>query len=273
MFLRKCDTLFPTTITPPPLQGQVTLEASILARGLITRYVAGSTLPGHHHRWGQLVYASTGAVRVQTQAGPWMLPPDRVLWLPAQCAHGIDVLRTAVLHCLYVPLPAAAQLPPHATFVGAPLLLRELLVLAVAQAPLVATSAKHVHLLGLLLALLGPAEHQVAELAMPADARARRAAHAWLAAPAHDSATVARQAGASVRTLERLFLAETGLTLSTWRRRVRLSTAVQLLALGAGIAAAAEEVGYRSESAFAAAFKQAFGTSPARYQRAQLARQ
>ena len=261
-----------TAIAPADLRGQTTLEASILARGLVTRYVAGSTLPGHHHRWGQLVHASSGAVRVQTQAGPWMLPPDRLLWLPAQCTHRIDVLRTALLHCLYVPLPAAERLPPHATFVGASLLLRELLVLAVAQAPLIEGSAKHVHLMGLLLALLGPAEHQAADLAMPTDARARRAAQAWLEVPALDSRTVARQVGASVRTLERLFAAETGLTLSVWHRRLRLSTAVQRLALGGSVAAVAEAVGYRSESAFAAAFKQAFGTSPARYLRAQLAR-
>ncbi len=215
-----------TAVAPTTLQGQTTLEARILARGLVTRYAAGSTLPGHHHRWGQLVYASSGAVRVQTEAGPWMLPPDRLLWLPPQCMHSIEVVRTALLHCLYVPVltseqkpaveqaPAAERLPPHATFVGASTLLRELLVLAVAQAPLLAGSTMHVHLMGLLLALLGPAEYQAAELAMPRDARARRAAQAWLAAPAQDSHTVARQVGASVRTLERLFVAETGLTLS-----------------------------------------------------------
>ena len=76
---------------------------------------------------------------------------------------------------------------------------------------------------------------------------------------------LARGAGASLRTLQRLFLAETGLSLEAWRGRVRMQQAVVSLSAGAPVTQAALDAGYRGASAFIAAFKRAFGVTPSRY--------
>ena len=71
--------------------------------------------------------------------------------------------------------------------------------------------------------------------------------------------------GASLRTFERLFVEETGLSLAAWRRHSRLLTSLSLLAQGKSIGEVAHAVGYESAAAFSTAFKQCFGVSPSSY--------
>jgi AraC-like DNA-binding protein len=67
---------------------------------------------------------------------------------------------------------------------------------------------------------------------------------------------LARSTGASKRTLERLFLRETAMTLGRWRRRLRLVEALRLLAQGHAVTRVALGVGYQSPpSVFIAAFR------------------
>jgi AraC-like DNA-binding protein len=74
-----------------------------------------------------------------------------------------------------------------------------------------------------------------------------------------------RQAGASKRTIERLFQQETRLSLGKWRQQLRLMRSLQLLAAGEKISHAAAEAGYSTPSAFIAMFRKALGTTPRRY--------
>jgi AraC-like DNA-binding protein len=127
--------------------------------------------------------------------------------------------------------------------------------------------AEHERLASLLLDLLAAGETARLSLPLPRDARARRLADRMLGAPGAPAtlAELARGAGASLRTLQRLFLAETGLPLEAWRSRARMQHGVVLLSGGASVTEAALECGYRSPSAFIAAFKRAFGVTPSRY--------
>ena len=102
---------------------------------------------------------------------------------------------------------------------------------------------------------------------MPRDARARRLARALLADPAQPVHLdrLAVGAGASRRTLERLFLAETGMTIGQWRGRLRLVRAVEQLAAGQPVTAVAGALGYATPSAFTAMFRAQLGGPPRRY--------
>jgi transcriptional regulator GlxA family with amidase domain len=104
------------------------------------------------------------------------------------------------------------------------------------------------------------------DLPMPRDERALRAARHVRETldGAHTLAGLAKQAGASARTLERLFRAETGLSFGAWRQRARLLRALQLLADDVSVTRTAMSVGYDSMSAFVAAFRRTIGTTPGR---------
>jgi AraC-like DNA-binding protein len=102
---------------------------------------------------------------------------------------------------------------------------------------------------------------------MPRDPRARQAAELLRRRPGDSRALekTAREAGASKLTLERLFRAETHMTLGRWRQRSRLIEALRRLAAGHAVTRVALEVGYESPSAFVAAFRRELGTTPGRY--------
>jgi AraC-like DNA-binding protein len=103
------------------------------------------------------------------------------------------------------------------------------------------------------------------QLPMPRDDRARRAAERLLLDPGEPIDEAARVAGASKRTLERLFRSETAMTLGRWRQRLRLIEALRLLAAGQPVTRVALDVGYDSPSAFITAFRRELGTTPGRY--------
>jgi AraC-like DNA-binding protein len=78
-------------------------------------------------------------------------------------------------------------------------------------------------------------------------------------------AELGRVVGAGERTLSRLFRAETGMTFPQWRAQLRLHHSLTLLATGRSVTATAMTCGYSTPSAFTAAFRATFGTTPGRY--------
>jgi transcriptional regulator GlxA family with amidase domain len=105
-------------------------------------------------------------------------------------------------------------------------------------------------------------------LSLPAcrDPRLARLAGVLLADPGdpRDLPELADLAGASARTLARLFRRDTGMSFQQWRRQLRLTEAFARIAQGETPARAGAAVGYASGPAFGAAFRAAFGTTPGR---------
>ena len=106
-------------------------------------------------------------------------------------------------------------------------------------------------------------------LALPHDPRARRVAEHCLMhtnpdVPPLSAAHLAALAKTSPRTLERLFLAQTGCSVGRWQRQMLLLLAQRALVAGSTVTDAAYEAGYASPSAFIAAFRVAFGVTPGR---------
>ncbi|MCK1977774.1 helix-turn-helix transcriptional regulator, partial [Jeotgalicoccus huakuii] len=66
---------------------------------------------------------------------------------------------------------------------------------------------------------------------------------------------LANFAGASPRTLERIFRDETGMSFTEWRHRLRLVEALEKLSEGLAVNQVASAVGYDSTSAFINAFR------------------
>jgi AraC-like DNA-binding protein/quercetin dioxygenase-like cupin family protein len=239
-------------------------------RGLAVTYPDGHVLDRHTHPWAQLVYAQSGVMRVATPDAAWLVPPTRAIWAPGGTPHEIEMRGAVAMRTLYLaPSDPDKRLTGCRAIEVAPLL-RELILHIVRIGMLDVNDVGHARMEGLLVDLLAAAETAPLELPLPRDPRARRLAERILAEPGADAALadLARDAGASLRTLQRLFQAETRLPLETWRSRARMQQAVVALANGASVTETALEAGYQSASAFIAAFKRAFGQTPARYRAA-----
>jgi AraC-like DNA-binding protein len=220
--------------------------------------------PEHDHAWHQLTFATRGYLEVVTADARRVVPADRAVWVPAGVRH-VEVMRAPVsIRSIYVA-PGATSIPvDRLRTIAVTPLLRELILHISRLGALDRRRPVQARLVGVLLDELASAADVALELPLPRDPRARRFADLVTADPGGDAsiAKLARAAGASLRTVERCFLAETGVAVGEWRRRVRLFHALRLLEGGASVTEVAYEVGYASLSAFTQAFARQFGRTP-----------
>lgn len=239
---------------------------AFLIRTLACTYYGGHHIEPHVHPWGQLIYAATGVMRVKAAGRLWLVPPARAVWAPAGLEHEIWARGDFAMRTLYISPRLAAVLPAECLGIDVPPLLRELIVHIVALGMLHEDDPDHEALAQVAVSLLRSPVPLPSSLPWPRDRRALAAAERLLADPSAPAelALVARASGASARTLQRLFLDETGLGFSEWRQRLKLLHAATLLGAGASVTEAGLEAGYASTSAFIAAFKKQLGRTPAR---------
>ncbi len=234
---------------------------------LASDYPRGHRIAAHRHARAQLVYASQGVMTVTAAAGSWVVPPQRAVWMPAGDAHAIRVDRDLSMRSLYIRPDAGAGLPGACRVVTVSALLRALILRAMTIPPLYDEDGPDGRVLRVLLDELHALPSAPLHLHQPKDPRLKRVTDALQAEPADRRPldAWARHAGASPRTLARLFLAESGMGFRVWRQRARLLRALVALADDTPVTAVAFDAGYDSPSAFIAAFKREFGTTPARY--------
>jgi AraC-like DNA-binding protein len=241
--------------------------SELLIRTLAAGYPSGTILDRHSHPWAQLVYAFEGVMTVETGQGAWVVPAQRAVWIPGGVGHSIAMSGWVSMRTLYLTPDLARALPGRCCVVAVAPLLRELVLHAVARGPLRADVAEHRHLVDCIVDRLRELPAAPLELPVPRDERALRVALRLREEPglAESVDALARAAGASRRTLERLFRKETGMSLGRWRQQARLLEAMRRLARGEAVTSIAPEVGYESPSAFVATFKSVLGTTPGRY--------
>ncbi len=230
-------------------------------------YALGTRLGMHAHAEAQLLYASQGAMQVTTPKGRWLVPPRRAVWLPPRLEHAVDMLTDLEMRSLYIA-PSWLAAHPEAPRLGREFvvsvgtLLRELVLAMFVPG---ADPARVDLLARLAVFELAEAEDGATFMPLPADPRARRVAEMVLADPGgvRELEDLARAAGASARTITRLFPAETELTFKAWRQRARILASVEMLDSGrVPVAAVAVRLGFSGVAAFGAAFRQVLGVAP-----------
>ena len=232
---------------------------------------AGHAVRPHRHPRGQLLWAMRGVLRVASNACIWLVPPSHAVWIPGGMEHQVTIEAEAELLNSYVdasiPLREGARPMPCCAVLLLTPLAREM-IRRLAESD---TSAPFDdRLLRFCAVLLDEVEDLVeAPLNLPGgqDSRLTRVTRHLLRHPGDTQplADLSRIAGTSTRTLERLFRAETGLSFRQWRAKLRLLHAIEALDRGESSTAIAFSTGYSSPSAFIAAFRKAFGTTPQRF--------
>lgn len=249
------------------LSRQESTAASPEVRSLALRLPSGYRLEAHEHEWAQIIFAPRGVMSVEANLKQWIVPPQRCLWMPADVRHAIQTIGETWMRTVYLSVGAAARIAPGIRVVGVSPLLRELLLEVVRLGTLDHHVEAEMHLTRLLTARFADAPEVGLGLSLPTDSRARRVADRVRRAPGANAslAELARGTGASPRTVERLFVAETGLPFGRWRQQARLQHAVRRLSEGISVTNTSAECGYHSVSAFVTMFKRATGETPGQY--------
>jgi AraC-like DNA-binding protein/quercetin dioxygenase-like cupin family protein len=225
---------------------------------------ASELLAAHAHPWGQVTYALKGVVRVTAANSTWIVPPMRAIWIPAHVTHEVATLEKARLRALFVHAGVPLFEGGQCEVLDVSTLLRELIV---ALSQVNAGEPRERMLSALLLDELARSTTLPIRVALPSDKRLKALCESLIANPASPLTLDdwAQRAGASGRTLARLFERDLGMSFGQWRQQVRLAHAAPLIARGLPLSLVAAELGYASQSAFSAMFKKTFGQSPSAF--------
>jgi AraC-like DNA-binding protein len=223
----------------------------------------------HQHPRAQLLHATAGVLRVATRSALFIVPPGTGLWVPANTDHATRAPGGLAMRALFLREDAARTGPGSVTVVAISPLLRELILAACEQPVMWDEDGPVRHVVALALHEISRAATRPISVPACRDPRLQRVADALLADPADTRGleAFAEMAGASARTLARLFRRDTGMSFQAWRRQLRLTEGLAALAQGETPARAAASVGYSSGPAFGAAFRSTFGTTPGRSRR------
>jgi AraC-like DNA-binding protein/quercetin dioxygenase-like cupin family protein len=244
-------------------RGRQTAQLATLAHDFAGEHV----IPEHSHPEDQLIFASTGVMTVRTKQGIWVVPPLRAVWIPAGTPPSVAILGPVSMRTLYFA-PRQVRTESAKCFVmNVSSLLRELILHACKFPKLKKEVPVQRRIIEMIVDQLAAAHSIPLQLPQPSDRRAMRVAQALLSEPGRQRtlAALCEDCGASKRTIERLFLAETKMTFSQWRQQLRLLHAMQLLASGEKVTGAAMDAGYSSASAFIVMFRRQLGQTPRRY--------
>ena len=226
----------------------------------------------HAHRWHQIVYATSGVLTVAVDGRSLVISPEQAVWLPTGVRHRVGSLLGAQFRSLWVADEVGRDVAERPTVFAVHALLRALILEAVAIEGTEDDDGYGGRVAALILdqfrracplpgALPWPREGPLVGLceALYADPADARGPEEW-----------GRELGLSARTLARRFETDIGISLRSWRRRLRLFRAVELLGGGLSVTEAAMQLGYGSTSAFVYAFRNEVGRSPQAYMREQV---
>jgi len=213
------------------------------------------------------VYAGSGVMRVETEAGCWVVPPVRGVWIPAHTVHKVIMLGPVEMRTLYIRQDAAPGLPDACCLIEVSPLLRALILALVDEPVDYDRAGRAGQIAALVLSEMRFLKVPALHLPMPTEPRLQRLCAELVAHPDSRETleTLAEQQATSSRTLARQFHRETGMSFGQWRQQARLVEALGHLANGVPVARVADRLGYRSASAFAAMFRRTLGVEPRRY--------
>jgi AraC-like DNA-binding protein len=222
----------------------------------------------HAHRRHQAAIADGGCFTAIAEGTGFVVPAARAIFIPAGVPHVIRNSGQTRICGVYLAPEMCAALPERPTLLVASPLLCELVRAAMSLPDQYAPDDPAGRLVAVLvdqLMLARPATQ--GRVPIPDHPRLEKIVSGLIDDPSNTRTLDdwARVAGASARTLLRLFREETGLGFEEWRTELRVSMAIAWLAEGRRVTDIAFDLGYESPSAFIAMFRRRTGVSPRKF--------
>jgi len=235
-------------------------------------YAHGMREPAHTHQRAQLIYATSGMIRVRTPLASWVVTPTVGLLVMPRVEHELEMVGRVEFRTVYLVSYEAPEAGLEGVLLPVTGLLREAIV-SMTQAPEHynpdSVTGVLADLIGRLLRAARPGEIETHwRLPLPSHSRLRTICEALLAAPDNNDTLElwADRLGASSRTVSRLFQRETGVAFARWREQMRVCEAMCRLSTGNAPGDVASALGYADTATFASMFRRVLGVSPQRYQ-------
>jgi len=247
----------------------LTIDSMPRFAGFGFRYDAYEGEKWHYHEVGHLLYAISGTMRVSTRDSIVLIPPTMAAWLPPGMHHQLEPLTVTELRIIFVRPDALPIDDGRGRLLAVSPLLRELILSFVSPSMSHISKRRRTALNEIFSTELAESTEIPLSLPMPSDKRIQPMADEALVnlGEITSVSTWAEKIPASLKTVERLFLEETGLLPSQWLRQARLIKAVSELSQGRSVSSVALDLGYATPSSFTYMFRQALGVPPSKFLR------
>lgn len=215
----------------------------------------------HDHGCHQLTYCEQAGTRLSLGSQSTEIPEDGAIMVPRGVCHALEASTHRVVRCVYFKgvLPNARAVP-----VALNRLTKELIVEM--SCPKLEDRARRAMAVCLYDQIGTHVWGQFGSVS-GMDRRLHSICRFISDNPAFEGGLrdLAHRFGVSERTLRRMAREQLGCSVSEWRSKCRVLEAARLLQMGVPIGRVGEQVGFRSESAFFAAFKRMIGSTPRRF--------
>jgi AraC-like DNA-binding protein len=204
-------------------------------------------------------------VATTTERGTWVAPANRVTWTPPGFEHSHRFYGLTDVRLVVVPADLCSALAARPTVFTVSALVREALLALTVR--LESESDAYRRLRAVIMDELVEADDQSLHLPEPRDDRLRAVTDLLRTDPGQTTTLMelGRTAGASGRTLSRLFHDELGMSFHRWRTILRIHHALIHLTEGQSVTDTAIECGWSNPTSFIEAFTAVVGQTPGRY--------
>lgn len=220
-----------------------------------------------HDQHAQILYAPSGCMTLLTCHSQVILPPQKLLYIPAGLEHRVTFRNVVAYRSIYLNVGK--------------LDLEDLTLQVRVVSPLLTELIERIcwwnweeeytlpqqRILGVFWDEFQEAKRESYTLDIPTDYRLQSYMTAFMMEKKvppflHE---LAQYVGASEKTITRIFKRETKMTYQAWRQQWRVYRAIELLADQESITSISDQLDFSSDSAFIEFFKNHTGTTPTKY--------
>lgn len=221
----------------------------------------------HRHERGQFSFSDKELLKVFADNAYWYIPPNQTIWIPPMIEH--EIFCTHDYPCIFNLIDPSEchrfSKRPCVCIVSP--LVEELAKRCIKFGFSYKKNSHEFELAKVLIDELCLLPESKLKLPMARDERLKRVLDLLIKdfAGKYELDKLAKIACMSKRSLERLFIEDTGMSAGEWRRQYKVLIAIEKLSKGEAVSSIAIDLGYKSLSAFIEIFKGITGKTPSSF--------
>lgn len=232
----------------------------------IAAYLENHDSKTHYHRKGQFLFSKSGHLNLTIDRKTFSLNSNYVTWIPPYIEHSVRIYQGAAYRSIYIDSALCRDLPKNFSIYSASDLLAALIDrICMACFDNTPVKESYIHLKNIffnevqLLSLI-----HLNFIQYPEDRRLSCLKSIQQMPTLHQ---LAHKVGACEKTISRIFMKETGMNYSSWKKDWLIYHATTMLYQQATIADIAYKLGFSSTSSFTTFFKKQLGYTPLEYKK------
>lgn len=218
----------------------------------------------HHHRRAQLMYCISGSFELAIENQLFIVSPSYAIWIPSMLEHCATSPSIVKFRSLYFDVDVYPKLPTHMHSIQVSPLLKQLIDKLCGFEDGYPAPSPQQRLADVVLdeLAIAPVESFQVPLSEHPSIQAIYQYTLLNISSNEKIPAIAKRHCMSVKSMQRLFLQELGISFEQWRLQLKVIKAIELLSSGMRTTQVSQQLGYSNDSSFIAMFKRQTRKTP-----------